>query len=234
MSLIPYFISVSVRLFSDRRRKEMRKTILIAFAFCVVFSVLPGYPAPAEKPPLQQAKELYNNEQYQQAIPLFKKAAKENPKKADEANYFIGMCQSKMENYAQAVNSFSQALKLREDNYPQALRGRADAEMAQKSYDAAIADYQKLLAASPDDMDIAFQMGQAQYYKDNYSEAINYLKKVADARPQDPQVHYFAGWVYYKLKQYDQTIREFEIYVKLCPDCPEAAKIKEILRSLKR
>ena len=210
----------------------MRK-VFFPMMFAFVICVSPVCFAQGGKTPFQQAKEFYNNDQCQQAIPLFKKVAKDNPKKADEALYFIGMCQSKAQNYPQAVQSFSEALKLRNDNYAQALRGRADAQMAQKNYDGAIADYQKLLAGSPNDIDMMYQVGLAQYYKENYSESINYLKKVSDARPQDPQVHYFAGWVYYKQKQYDQTIREFEIYVKLCPDCPEAPKIKEILRSLK-
>ena len=210
----------------------MRKTILMMMLYFMTIALAVSF-AQGGKTPFQQAKQLYNNDQCKEAIPLFKKVARDNPKKADESYYYIGMCQSKAQNYAQAVQSFSDALKLRNDNYIEALRGRADAQMAQKNYDAAIADYQRLLAGSPNDLDMMYQLGLAQYYKDNYSESINYLKKVSDARPQDPQVHYFAGWVYYKLKQYDQTIREFEIYVKLCPSCPEAPKIKEILRSLK-
>lgn len=215
----------------------MKKLMFLLFVLCLVISVLPISSAQGGKQggktPFQQAKELYNKGEYQQAIPIFKKVIKENPKKADDAYYYVGMCKSKMEDYGQAVDSFTQALKLRDNDYPQALRGRADAQMAQKNYDGALSDYQKLLASSPDDIDITYQIGMALYYKENYSESINYLKKVLDARPQDPQIHYFAGWVYYKLKQYDQTIREFEIYVKLCPTCPEADKIKEILRSLK-
>src|SRR5215471_18511604 len=97
------------------------RRIFFVVMLCFVTSVAMVCFAQGGKTPFQQAKELYNNGQCQQAIPLFKKVAKENPKKADEAYYFIGMCQSKAQNYAQAVDSFSEALKLRSD-YAQALR----------------------------------------------------------------------------------------------------------------
>jgi tetratricopeptide (TPR) repeat protein len=181
----------------------------------------------------QQGKELYSKGEYQEAIPVFKKVIKQNPKKADDAYYYLGMCQLKLENYAASADSFSEALKLRNDNYMQARRGRADAFMKQKNYSAALPDLQQVLASSPEDVDIMYQLVVAQYYLGNYDQAVPYLQKITDAKPQDPQVHYFAGWVYYKLKKYDLTVREFEYYVKLCPDCPDADKIKEILRSLK-
>jgi tetratricopeptide (TPR) repeat protein len=204
------------------------------FSLCLMILVLPVVAQENGKSKaFKKAKNLFEKEQYQEAIPLFKEVIKESPKKADEAGYFLGMCQLKLQDYQSAADSFSKALKLREDDYPQALRGRAEALMGLKNYDAAVLDLKKALASSPDDADILYQLGLAEYYKENYNEAIIHLKKVVDARPQDAQAHYFTGWVYYKLKQYDQTIREFEIYVKLCPDCPEAEKIKEILKSLK-
>lgn len=212
----------------------MKKVIFGLIVLCWMIAVLPVSSAQDKKQnAFKKAKDQYNNGAYQEAIPLFKKVIKENPKKADDAQYFLGMCQLKLQDHASAANSFSEALKLRNDNYPQALKGRAEAYMGLKNYDAALADLQKLLASSPDNLDFQYQAGVAQYHKGNYNEAINHLKKVVEGRPEDPQAHYFAGYVYYKLKQYDQTIREFEIYVKLCPDCPEAEKIKEILKSLK-
>jgi tetratricopeptide (TPR) repeat protein len=216
-----------------RRRKEMKKVIFGVFAVCFIF-VLPILGQENGKgSSFKKAKKLYNKGECTEAIPLFKKLIKENPNKADEASYLLGMCQLKALDYQSSVDSFSNALKMRNDDYAQAVRGRAEAHMALKNYDLAIADLTKLLQSSPEDLDIAYQLGKAQYYEGNYNEAILHLEKVVAAKPQDPEVHFFTGWVYYKLKKYDLTIREFEIYVKLCPDCPEAEKIKEILRSLK-
>ena len=212
----------------------MKKSILSLIVFSLILFVsAAGAQNEPKGNPFKKAKDLYNKGEYQQAIPLFKKVINDNPKKADEASYFLGMCHLKLQNYPSSIQSFSEALKLRNDDYLQALRGRAEAQMALKKYDLAEADLKKILEASPGDLDVEYQLGQAQYYNNNFSEAITHLKKVVDARPTDHDAHYFTGWVYYKLKQYDQTIRHFEIYVKLCPTCPEAEKLKEILRSLK-
>ena len=212
----------------------MRKIIvsLVVFGLILFVYAVSAQDEPKSNP-FKKAKELYNKGEYQQAIPLFKKVVKENPKKADEASYFLGMCQLKLQNYQSSIEGFSDALKLRNGDYAQALRGRAEAEVALKKYDLAEPDLKKILESSPGDLDIEYKLGQVQYYNNNFSEAITHLEKVVNARPTDAEAHYFTGFVYYKLKQYDQTIRHFEIYVKLCPTCPEAEKIKEILRSLK-
>ncbi len=212
----------------------MKRIIVSLFVFSLILFVSAiGAQDEPKSNPYKKAKDLYDKGEYQEAIPLFKKVIKENPKKADEASYFLGMCHLKLENYQSSIESFSDALKLRKDDYLQALRGRAEAQMALKKYDLAEVDLKKILESSPDDLDVEYQLAKAQYYNNNFSEAITHFKKVVDARPTDAEAHYFTGWVYYKLKQYDQTIHHFEIYVKLCPTCPEAEKIMEILRSLK-
>jgi tetratricopeptide (TPR) repeat protein len=214
-----------------RKENEMKRFFFVAVF--LIFAVTVQSQDKDQKNAFKKAKNLYNQGNCQEAIPLLKKAIQQNPKKSDEANYLIGSCQLKAQEYQSSVQSFTNALKFRNDEYPQALRGRAEAYVALKNYDLAEADLKKILAASPDDIDAVYQMGVVQYQKENFTEASLQLEKVVTARPEDPQAHYFIGWVYYKLKKYDLTIRHFEIYVKLCPTCPEAEKIKEILRSLK-
>lgn len=75
-----------------------------------------------------------------------------------------------------------------------------------------------------------FNDGQELYKKGDFQKAVNELKKARELRPDDSKIYFVLGASYLKLKDRENTIKMWELALKLNPD---DRMIKELLGKLK-
>jgi tetratricopeptide (TPR) repeat protein len=222
----------------------MKRIYLILFA--VLFVPLIVQAQPPKKPNLfQQGMQHYNKQEYDAAIADFQKFINSlkapvapatntaaappppHPKKA-EAYYYIANSFRKKNNLEGALTNYTKAIEVRPD-YIQALAERGTLYMEQKTYNSAVADFQKVVQLAPDNIEVHYQLGMAYCLLENYQAAIPELTRVVELNPQHAYGHYYLGLAYSRVKQPGNAQMHLQIFLNLCPTCPEAAMARSLL-----
>lgn len=213
-----------------------RATVL-ALGLALSAAAHPPQPQAAKKPPaisveadFKKALDLYNQQKYAEAMPLFKKVQKAKPARPD-VYLFIGMIDAKTPNHELAITSFDRAIALNE-KYKEAYFERAASRLALEQLDQAVADYSIVTQLDPDHLQAWYNRAQILGRLKNDQEAVNSYLQVLRIDPQHGYAHYYIGLSYYNLKQKDKSITHLSNFVKLMPTAPEAAWVKQLLSQI--
>jgi Flp pilus assembly protein TadD len=138
---------------------------------------------------LEKGKELYRNDQDQEAVASFEEALKLDPELA-EAHFRLGL------GY--------EALGKREE--------------AEAEYKKAVEAYKKYLADNENDPEAHYDLGQTYAGLGQYSEAIREYRLATKLKEDDPDIFYDLGVAYTKLAQYDAAASAFSKSLEIDPE----------------
>jgi Tfp pilus assembly protein PilF len=133
--------------------------------------------------------------------------------------------------YAEAEKELHQVAAAEPDN-AQAKVGLAEAYLMQNKLDEASAELDAAEKQAPDDAAVHKFRGMLLMKRDQYQAAYDQLSKAVELDPKDAYAHYYLGMAAGRVKKSDQMVKHFQIFLKLAPDAPEAAKVKSLLRAL--
>jgi regulator of sirC expression with transglutaminase-like and TPR domain len=68
--------------------------------------------------------------------------------------------------------------------------------------------------------------------KAKWAESAQDLEKAIQLDPKEPYNHYYIGVAYSNLKKPDKMVEHLQMFLKLAPTAPEAAKCKALLRAV--
>jgi tetratricopeptide (TPR) repeat protein len=217
---------------------------LLAALLILPVSLL-AQPQPKQPNFFQKGKEHFNQQEYDAAIQDLQKFLKSTqaqgkggpqipPQRKAEANYLIGMSYLKKSSgeakfYDQAAASLTKAIELKPD-YLAAKAARGTVRMEQKQYALAVEDLQAVVTAQPGNIEAWNHLGIAYSWLNQHQNAIEALKKVVAADPQNAYAHYYLGVAYSKMKEFGMLETHWKRFLELCPDCPEAAQVRDFLK----
>jgi Flp pilus assembly protein TadD len=138
---------------------------------------------------LEKGKELYRNDQDEQAVATFQEALKLDADLA-EAHFRLGL------GY--------EALGKREE--------------AEAEYKHAIETYKKHLSEHEDDPEAHYDLGQTYAGLGQYSEAIREYRLATKLKEDDPDIYYDLGVAHTKLAQYDAAAVAFSKSLEIDPE----------------
>ena len=138
---------------------------------------------------LEKGKELYRNDQDQEALASFQEALKLDPNLA-EAHFRLGLSY--------------EALEKREE--------------AEAEYKKAVETYKKYLADHENDPEAHYDLGQTYAGLGQYSEAIREYRLATKLKEDDPDIYYDLGVAYTKLAQYDAAATAFSKSLEIDPE----------------
>lgn len=138
---------------------------------------------------LEKGKELYNNDEDEQAVQAFQEALKLDSDLA-EAHFRLGL------------------------GY-EALGKRDEAEA---EYKKAVETYKKYLGEHEDDSEAHYNLGQTYAGLGQYSEAIREYRWATKLKEDDPDIYYDLGIAHTKLAQYDAAAAAFSKSLEIDPD----------------
>jgi tetratricopeptide (TPR) repeat protein len=109
----------------------------------------------------------------------------------------------------------------------------------QKKYAEAEGPAKAALAADPQQSTAAAALGESLASLKRYDEAIqrmsSFISGTKDAQDKSGAAYAFfwRGQAYYAKKQPDKMVADFETFLKLAPNAPEAATVRQLLASFK-
>ncbi len=127
-----------------------------------------------------------------------------------------GQSEAKLENYANAVNSFNAALKI-DPKYPDAWRELGRSYMFIRDYANAEAAFRKYLSLSPDDHLAYLNIAWVLYIEKKYSEEVGLLEKRLENAPGDGDAQTRLGTAYVALHEADRAVPHLERAVRIFP-----------------
>ncbi len=101
-------------------------------------------------------------------------------------------------------------------------------------FDEAAGAYQKALALDPKNVDVRVDMGTCYRNTGKPEKAIEEYRKALKINPDHLNAHRNSGVVLaFDLKKPAEAAREFEKYLELAPNAPDAGEIRQLVQQLK-
>jgi tetratricopeptide (TPR) repeat protein len=107
------------------------------------------------------------------------------------------------------------------DGHPPLNQGQpnqAGASRAAAGLEAAVSELGRLLEASPDDVGLMVQMGNAYFDGERWNEAREWYEKALEQRPDDPDVLTDLAIVYRGLHRHEESLAKLRRAVEINPD----------------
>jgi tetratricopeptide (TPR) repeat protein len=139
---------------------------------------------------VDQAKELYKNDQDEQAAEILKQAIGQDPNNA-EAHLRLGMAYAALERKPEADESYKKAIELykkRVQSDPkdaEAYFNLGEAHSFLHLNEDAAREYRQATRLKPDDEEAFYQLGMAETRLAHYPEALTAFKKALELDPND-------------------------------------------------
>jgi len=138
---------------------------------------------------VEKGKELYHNDQDEEAAEAFKQAISIDPDLA-EAHFRLGLAY-------EALNK---------------------EEEAEAEYKKAVEAYKKYLTDNPSDAEAHYDLGQTYAGLHQYSDAIREYRQASKLKNDDPDIYYDLGNAHMKLAQYDEAAGAFKKSLDIDPE----------------
>lgn len=103
----------------------------------------------------------------------------------------------------------------------------------QQKFAEAEAPANSALAADPVHAVAAEGLGQSLVGQKKYDDAVNRLSGVLAAKNDVAYAYYWRGMAYYNKRQPDRMVGDFEAFLRLAPQAPEAATVRQLLATFK-
>src|SRR5271157_2666204 len=162
----------------------------------------------------ESAKQAGNNNNFELAIDLLQRVAKDDPKHKDLWNY-LGLAYLATNQNEQAIDAFKKEIELNPyDGSAYAMLGAA--YEAVQRYDDAIAQYQKQIEVDPLGK-AHWALGSLYSKLKRWNDAVPELEKAASLQAKAPGVHISLGEAYVATGQTDKGMASFDRAIVLSP-----------------
>jgi serine protease Do len=168
--------------------------------------------------PFDKGEILFSREQYEGAIPYFKKAIEKNSFHA-EAYYYLGICYRETRS-TEAIDAFKKAIEINPE-YVEAYYQLGITYNQLNMRAEAIKAFKKVLESKPDHEDALLNLGIAYCQDKDYSAATPVLKRSLEILP-NKKAYFFLGVSYAGQTQHDNAIYAFKQAIEMDGDYLEA------------
>ncbi len=110
----------------------------------------------------------------------------------------------------------------------------AQSLVQQKKYAEAEGPAREALGACPSEPTAAAALGAALVAQNKLDDAVDRMTAVISAKQDVAYAYLWRGQAYYRKKQPDKMVNDFQTFLKLAPNAPEAATVQQLLASLKK
>lgn len=172
-------------------------TILKKTLLCLLFAATSSIAQQKNKPDasgvlIEKGIKLHDEKKYKEAIALYKQVNR------NDTNYITALHELSLSyysdsNFLESKNAAELGLKLFPENKNKWLNLIANAEDELGNFDAAIANYNKIIANDKNNYLSFFNKGVVYYRKEKYNEAASNFKQCLLINPFYTSAHYFLG-----------------------------------------
>lgn len=199
----------------------------------VLNAALAGVPKPAVEL-YQKGVEHARKQEHAQAAEMLRRAVEAHPNFALALGE-LGVAYLKLKRPEKAAEALGAALKLApEDHHALVAHGRALLDLGRLGEsEGQLRKALKLNAGSPW---AHFYLGMIQLKRREHDAAEAAFKSALGegGANQLPLAHYYLGGIYWNKGQYKQAADELEAYLRLAPEAPDAARLRETIKEFRK
>lgn len=172
--------------------------------------------SPAPNDVIAEADRFYAAQNFVAAMPLYEKAAKNQPQNA-HILYRLGICQNRLQRRAAALENIKKAAELMPDNADYLTDA---ATISWQAGDQASADlyFKKALDKDPENARMFNNYGAFLMQIKNYAEVERNFLKAIELKPDYTEAHSNLGLYYYQAKNLDAAFRKMKDALSHRPD----------------
>jgi tetratricopeptide (TPR) repeat protein len=172
---------------------------------------------------LDRGIELYRKNNFDEAASTLRKVVEQDGNNA-RANRYLGLTLLEQGKVSEAEPFILKANEIEPGSESNTALARLYIE--KKDYDNA--------AAAANDLggdEAPYVRGLLALYRKQYDQAASELESFMKSHPEFAYAHYYAGLAYNGLKRPDKMLTQFELFVKMKPDAPEARIVRSVLQT---
>ena len=189
---------------------------------------------------LEQGFELYEKEQYSEALANFKAFLEENPT-VTQIRVNIANCLRQLEQYPEALDEYQKVLDAIETEKG-ALTGDTLAAgiladmggifIKQEDLEKASEYFQQSIKVNPKDERLAFNVAEIYFNQGQREKAIEAYNLAIKINPTWPRPYRQLGYAYLNKGDYRSALDSFNKFLELAPDDPQASTIQNLIPSI--
>jgi tetratricopeptide (TPR) repeat protein len=160
--------------------------VLVGLVFITSFAF-----AQSAKELTQKGRELYEKNEFMEALLNLNKAIQTDPKYSP-AYYLRGNIKDKFEDRHGAMKDYNIAVE-KNPKFADAFYARGNVKMKLQDYYGAIADYSSAIAINENYIEAYFNRGRAKQFLLAYEDAINDCTKIIQINPNNVDAYYMRG-----------------------------------------
>jgi tetratricopeptide (TPR) repeat protein len=189
---------------------------------------------PAALAKYEEALQLLTKNDAQGALPLLDQAIKAYSKFA-AAYYEKGAAYLTLKDPDKAMEAFAKAISLKSD-YVEAKYGYGVAVLEKKNYPVAEAAFRDVLKERDEMAEAHLRLGISLYHLKSLDESEKELRKAATMKGGEKLAlaHLYLGQILVSKKLHPDAIKEFEQYLELAPNAPNAGVVRSAIEKLKK
>jgi Tfp pilus assembly protein PilF len=178
------------------------------------------------------ATNLYNKQNFQEAVAGFEEAIKLNPD--NWAYYFnLGLALKKLNKTDEAKAAFKKAVELNPDSFS-ANKEMGEILAREGDFAAAAEYYKKAVTISPSDPDGHYNFGVCLVNLGQSEEAFSQFQKTIELKPDYAEAYFQLGSLYISQNKTKEAIESLKKFIQLAPQDEKAALAKQLLEYLKK
>jgi tetratricopeptide (TPR) repeat protein len=189
---------------------------------------------------LDEANVFYKDGKYDAALALFQQFLDKNPE-AYQVLLNIGDCYREKEDYENAVKSYNNLIEqakqdpaMGKDMTAKALAAIGLCYMRQDNLEEAQKYFRQSLDTSPQDENLAYNVGEIYFSNQKIDEALTYFELAAKIKPDWPDPYFKLGYVYLNKGDMGKAVEYFDKFLKLEPNTARSAQVRNIITTIKK
>lgn len=192
---------------------------------------------------LEQGNTLLAQENYDQALQVFEEFLGKNPE-IYQVHLNIGTCHLKKGDLDKAEAEFKLVLdktleahgdlKKDTDVSLRATTGLGEVALRRGDLDAAQKYFAQAVDISPQDETAAYNVGELLFSNQKIDEAIRYLELATQIKNDWPKPYLKLGYVYLNKGDFAKSLENFQTFLKLDPESPEAPQVKNMIETIEK
>jgi tetratricopeptide (TPR) repeat protein len=189
---------------------------------------------------LDEANLYYKDGKYDTALALFQEFLDKNPK-AYQVLLSIGDCYREKEDYENAIKTYNNLIEqakadsaMGKEMTAKALAAIGLCYLRQNNLEEAQKYFKQSLDTSPQDENLAYNVGEIYFSNQKIDEALIYFELAAKIKPDWPDPYLKLGYVYLNKGDMCKAVEYFDQFLKLEPDTERSAQVQNIMNTIKK
>lgn len=188
---------------------------------------------------LDEGNKLFNEQDYDGAIRVYQDFLEKNPK-AFQVHLSIGDCFNKKGDFDAAIREFDVLIDaakedpgFEKETLAKALAGKGESFLKRGELEQAQELFKQSIETYSGNEILAYNVGEIYFGNQKLDEAIEYFSRATAINADYAPAYLKLGYVYLNKNEQGLAKENFNRFLSLTPDAPEAATVKNILDYLK-